>query len=76
MKRTHMKLIVAMAVVILLIGGFKVYLKLTPPVELGGSTPEVTPIYVPTLIRELSTFFILQSGRRSVAEPGGLQLAA
>jgi len=37
---------------------------------------DLTPNYVPTLIRELSTFFILQSGRRSVAEPGGLQLAA
>jgi len=37
---------------------------------------DLTPNYVPTLIRELSTFFILQSGRRSVAEPGGLHLAA
>ena len=37
---------------------------------------DLTPNYVPTLIRELSKFFILQSGRRSVAEPGGLQLAA
>ena len=36
---------------------------------------DLTPNYVPTLIRELSTFFILQSGRRSVAEPGGLQHA-
>jgi hypothetical protein len=37
---------------------------------------DLTPIYVPTLIRELSTLFVLQSGRRSVAEPGGLQLPA
>jgi len=37
---------------------------------------DLTPNYVPTSIRELSTFFILQSGRRSAAEPGGLQLAA
>jgi hypothetical protein len=36
---------------------------------------DLTPNYVPTLIRELSTFFIQQSGRQSVAEPGGLQLA-
>ena len=37
---------------------------------------DLTPDYVPPLIRDLSTFFILQSGRRSVAEPGGLRLAA
>jgi hypothetical protein len=37
---------------------------------------DLAPDYLPTLIRELSMFFILQSGRRSVAEPGGLQLAA
>ena len=37
---------------------------------------DLTPNYVPTLIRELSTFFILQFARRSVAEPGELQLAA
>jgi len=37
---------------------------------------DLTPNYVPTLIRELSIFFVLQSARRSVAEPGGLQLAA
>jgi alpha/beta superfamily hydrolase len=37
---------------------------------------DLTPNYVPTFIRELSTFFVLQSGRRSVAEPAGLQLAA
>ena len=37
---------------------------------------DLTPNYVPTWIRELSTFFLLQSGRQSVAEPGGLQLAA
>jgi len=42
----------------------------------NGSRFDLTPNYVPTLIRELSTFFILQSGRRSVAEPGGLQFAA
>ncbi|MFQ5888392.1 MAG: NAD-dependent epimerase/dehydratase family protein, partial [Candidatus Hydrothermarchaeales archaeon] len=34
---------------------------------------DLTPNYIPTLIRELSMFFILQSVRRSVAEPGGLQ---
>ena len=37
---------------------------------------DLTPNYVPTSIRELPTFFVLQSGRRSVAEPAGLQLAA
>jgi len=37
---------------------------------------DLTPNYVPHSIRELSTFLVLQSGRRSVAEPGGLQLAA
>ena len=42
------------------------------PWELSGH--DLTPNYVPTLIRELSMFFILQSDRRSVAEPGGLQL--
>jgi|GEM_PF-4930365 len=36
----------------------------------------LTPIYVPIVIRELSMFFVMQSARRSVAEPGGLQLAA
>ena len=40
------------------------------------TTSDLTPNYVPTLIRELSIFFVLQSARRSVAEPGGLQLAA
>jgi hypothetical protein len=39
MKRTHIKLIIALTVVILLIGGFKIYIKLTPPVVLGQNTP-------------------------------------
>ncbi len=38
--------------------------------------PVLTPSYVPHLIREVSTFLVLQSARRSTAEPGGLQLAA
>jgi len=37
---------------------------------------ELTPNYVPHLIIELPMFLTLQSGRRSVAEPGGLQFAA
>jgi hypothetical protein len=37
---------------------------------------DLTPYYVPTSIRELSMFFIPQSGRRSGAEPGGLRLDA
>ena len=37
---------------------------------------DLTPYYVPTSIRELSMFFIQQSDRWSVAEPGGLRLAA
>ena len=40
------------------------------------SAADLTPNHVPTSIRELSMFFLSQSGRRSVAEPGGLQLAA
>jgi len=39
MKRTHIKLIVCIIVVILLISGLKIYLLLTPPVILGGSRP-------------------------------------
>jgi hypothetical protein len=40
MKRTHIKTIICTVVVaILLIGGLKIYLLLTPPVILGGSRP-------------------------------------
>ncbi|MHC4584964.1 MAG: hypothetical protein ACYS3N_10560 [Planctomycetota bacterium] len=39
MKRTHIKAIICIIVVILLIGGLKIYLLLTPPVILGGSRP-------------------------------------
>jgi hypothetical protein len=41
-----------------------------------GLIPDLTPNHVPTSVRELSMFFIPQSDRRSVAEPGGLRLAA
>jgi len=37
MKRTHIKVTICIVVVVLLIGGFKIYLLLTPPVILGGS---------------------------------------
>lgn len=39
MKRTHIKVIVCIIVVILLIGGLKIYLLITPVVELGTAGP-------------------------------------
>lgn len=39
MKRTHVKLMVCIIVVVLLIGGLKIYLQLTPLVVLGNSRP-------------------------------------
>lgn len=39
MKRTHIKAIICIIVVILVIGGLKIYLLVTPPVILGRDSP-------------------------------------
>lgn len=39
MKRTHIKALIYIIIVILLIGGLKIYLQLTPVIELGTNRP-------------------------------------